>query len=172
MLLHYKSLITSLIFPFRTIQVEISVRNVVRSSQGALKTKWCVNTWAWTAGVFECLTATQMAAEHMHVSGALSISISHQLRVEKEENWFSLLPWVSYIRSSGMMQFSGGARRLRLCSFSSWTAEGGEKRTASWLLFCGFWCETRAELGLEDLETTFKIHPAISLASSGAIVLQ
>lgn len=78
-----------------------------------------MNTWAWTADVFECLIPTEMAAEHMHVPGALSISASHQLRMEKEENWFNLFLWVSSIRPSEMMQLSGEARRLRFCSFFS-----------------------------------------------------
>lgn len=142
---------------------------------GVCKEPWRQNVvWVYGPGLLlsECLTATEMAAEHTYVSGALSISISHQLRMEKENNWFSLLPWVSYIRPSGMMQLSRESRRLRLCSFSSRIAEGGEKRTARWVLFCGCWCETRAEFGLEDWDTTFKICPTISLASSGAIVLQ
>lgn len=141
-LLHYKALITSLSFPFRTILVGIPVRNVVRSLQRALKTKCCVSTWAWTAAaVFGCLTPAETAAEHRHVSGALNRS--YQLGMEKEENCFSLIPWVSYIRPSGVMELSGEARRLRHCSFFSWTAEGGEDNQLSSLLWLLMWEQGR-----------------------------
>lgn len=110
----------------------------------------------------------------MCLSGALNISVSHQLRMEKKESWFSLLPWVSYIRPSGMMQLFGAPKRCKCFAtfLHEQQREEEEERTASWVLFCGCWCETRAEFGLGDLDATFKICPAISLASSGAIVLQ
>lgn len=111
-------------------------------------------------------------AKHVYILEVLSISIRHQLRKEKRRSNFILLLWFSSVRFSSTVPFIHDQVQFLLFTIS----RGKKRKIASWVLQVNCWHKTRAEFGLQGLDTTFKvtfnIWPMILLASSGTAVLQ